>query len=37
MPGHGFKTAPAVGDFAAALTTDKTPLVDSASFRLGLI
>ena len=35
MSGHGFKTAPAVGDLAAALATDATPPVDPAPFRLG--
>lgn len=32
MSGHGFKTAPAVGDVAAALATDSAPPVDATPF-----
>lgn len=34
MSGHGFKTAPAVGDLAAALATDSDSPVDPEPFRL---
>ncbi len=35
LSGHGFKTAPAVGDLAAALAVDDSLPVDPAPFRLG--
>jgi glycine/D-amino acid oxidase-like deaminating enzyme len=34
MSGHGFKLAPAVGEFMAALITGGTPAVSAAAFRL---